>query len=441
MWAAATGQEPQRPAPNDNYWYELRGAGSASGQDVTPKTAIQHATVYACIRVLADTIASLPMIVYKRRADGGKERLLDHPLYNVLHNRANDWQTSFRWREMVMAHLGLRGNSVSYLADGGRGFPAQMIPLHPDRLMVRQDPETLRLTYHYSPKRGPRVVYVAEEVLHLRGLADDGYIGLSPIQMQRETIGAALGSADYGARFWANDARPGLTFTHPGKLGEEAYERLKENVRSSWSGANRHRPAVLEEGMKPEQIGLANKESQFLEARGFSRTEIAAMFRVPPHMVGDLSRATFSNIEHQAIAFVMHTIRPWAVRLEQEINEHPALLGGQDGVFVELLLDGLLRGDIVSRYDAYNKGRTGGWLSVNEIRAKEGMNPIENGDVYLQPMNMSEPGAGTDKKRPPPPNAEGNDDDGDDEEEASDGRSLRLEIISGSERTGTDDAD
>jgi hypothetical protein len=226
-------------------------------------------------------------------------------------------------------------------------------------------------------------------VWHLRGLSSDGLVGLSPIQLMRQAIGLGMATEEFGARFFGNDARPGGVLQHPGVLGNEAFERLQSSWETRHGGlSNSHRVAILEEGMQYSQIGIPPEDAQFLETRKFQVTEIARAFRVPPHMLADLERATFSNIEHQSIEFVVHSIRPWLVRWEQSIQQQLMLDRDRQKYFAEFVVDGLLRGDTVSRYQAYATGRQNGWLSANDIRTLENMNPVDGGDIYLVPLNM-----------------------------------------------------
>ena len=257
--------------------------------------------------------------------------------------------------------------------------------------------------------------------MHLRGLSDDGVVGLSPIAQQRESIGMGLAALDYGARFFKNDARPGGFFKLPGAMTEEQEKSFRESWTTAQSGANRHRPAIMKNGMDWVPITVSQEDAQFIETRKLSRSEIAAIFRVPPHLIGDLERSTFSNIEHQSIDFVVHTIRPWLVRWEQQLAA--ALLPDDNEYFIEFMVDGLLRGDIASRYAAYAVGINWGWLSPNEVRAFENLNGREGGDIYLQPTNMAPSGSMPGNPAQPKP-------DKPKEEDAS-APTRKLEVVHG----------
>lgn len=399
LWRAAqlAGAHPRDPLIAE--WF---GAASRtkSGAWVTPDTALQVAAVYACVRVLAETVASLPLIVYRRLDGGAKERDPEHPLYRLLHDQPNRWQTAAEWREQMMAHLLLRGNAYNEIISSGRRAIDALIPLDPRRVtpvLVAPDGTVLRelrsdaqLVYWLEGERGGPRVLLSTEVLHFRGLASNGLVGLSPIELHRETIGLALAAQEFGARFFQNDARPGGLVKIPGTFkDEEAIKRFRDKWSEAHAGANRGRPAVLEGGAEWVEVGMSNEDAQFLETRNYQTVDIARIYRVPPHMIGDLSRATFSNIEHQAIEFVRHTMVPWLVRLEQAMTRDLFQVAEWRRTHsVEFLADGLLRGDTISRFRAYSIARQWGWMSANDVRRKENENPIEGGDLYLSPMNM-----------------------------------------------------
>lgn len=373
------------------------GAQSATGIQVTSESARRIAAVWCAVRILSESVASLPVFVYQRSDDGkGKERKTSNPLHRLLHDQPNIWQTSFEWREMMQGHLALRGNAYAEIVYDRRGSITALIPRHPDRMRVfdisQEQIGEQPLIYQYTPVTGPVRYLFADEVLHVKGLSDDGLVGLSPIQEFRETLGLSLGTETYAAKFFGNYANPGGVLSHPKSLTKDAQKRLREQWEQRHTGLdNVNKVAVLEEGLTWTQVGVNPEDSQLLESRKFSVTEIARIFRVPPHMLADLDRATFSNIEQQAIEFVVHTLRPWLVRWEQRLAL--ALLTPKErasGLFIEFNVDGLLRGDIKSRYGAYAVGRQWGWLSPNDVRALENMNPRTDvgGDAYHEPLNM-----------------------------------------------------
>lgn len=377
---------PRKATTTDKVLAEiLRGATSASGANVTSESAMRVAAVYSCVRVISETVASLPLHVYKR-LDNGKERAPTHPLYRLLYREPNPWQTSMEFREMMQAHLCLRGNAYAIVSWNGDRIVRELIPVHPDRVEVTQRPD-MSLVYEIRGAGGGKVAFPQDEILHLRGLSSDGVCGRSVLADAREAIGVAMSTQEYAGRLFANDATPGVVLKHPTRLGPETAKALKASWDSAFGGsANARRTAVLEEGMTIERLSMTSDDSQFLETRKFTRSELAGIFRVPPHLIGDLDRATFSNIEHMGIDFVTHCIRPWLVRWEQALSK--ALIVAPDTYFPEFNVDALLRGDIKSRYEAYAVGRNWGWLSANDIRALENLNPIEQGDEYLHPLNM-----------------------------------------------------
>lgn len=387
--------EEQRSTPAYLAAMMAGGNPTAAGVSVSEESAMRTSTVYACVRVLAETIASLPLITYCRTSNG-KERATNHKLYSILHDQPNSELTSFEFREAMMACVLLWGNAYAEIETNQRGDVLGLWPLMPGMMQVmRTHParEGARgqLYYHYQLPDGKYQDLVPYQVMHIRGLSFNGLVGLSPIQLSRQAIGLALATEEFGARFFGNGARPGVYLEHPGKLGDKAYERLLGSWNTTHQGlANSHRATILEEGMKLETVGIPPEDAQFLETRNFQVEEIARIFRVPLHLVGDLRRATFSNIEHSSIDFAVHSIRPWAVRLEQAIRRD--LIGPLEraSITAEFQMDGLLRGDLPSRYTAYAQGRQGGWLSVNDIRRLENMNEIEEGDVYLEPLNMKD---------------------------------------------------
>ena len=361
---------------------------SGSGKSVTVQSAIQLSTVYACVRVISETIASLPLGIYETVNDGN-EKATDHPLYRLLHDEPNSEMTSFVFREVMLAHLLLYGNSYSQIIRSGKNQVIGLYPLLPDHMDVDRDSKG-NLTYTYTTSDGKTVSIKPRDVLHIPGLGFDGVMGYSPIALEKNAIGLGIASEEYGSKFFSNGARPSGILTHPNTVKNP--KALRESWNSAYGGSsNSNRVAILEEGMKFEPIAIPNNEAQFLETRKFQVDEICRIFRVPPHLVGNLEHATFSNIEHQSIDFAVHTIRPWLVRIEQAMNR--ALLSEQEKgrFFVQFNIDGLMRGDYKSRMEGYAIGRQNGWLSANDIRALENQNPIpadQGGDAYLVNGNM-----------------------------------------------------
>lgn len=364
---------------------------TAGLQAPTVDSAMTMPAVYACVRVLAETIASLPLITYRTRPDGGRERAGGLPLATLLGRQPNPEQTSFELEELLTAHCAQWGNAYAFLDLNQRGQVTALWPMRPDRMTpVRRNGE---LKYLYRTEEGQTITLPAWQVHHRRGLSSDGIVGYSPLRVAMLAVALGMATEEFGARFFSNGARPGLIITHPGTLKDAVYERLKASWRDEHQGvANAHRTKILEEGMKAEQIGIPPEEAQFLQTRTFQAQEIARIFRMPPHKIGLLENATFSNIEHQAIEFVTDTIRPWLRRFEQAMGRDLLTESERQTLYMEYLVEGLLRGDTVSRYQSYAVGRQWGWLAVNDIRRLENMEPIDDGDVYLQPLNMVQAG-------------------------------------------------
>lgn len=371
--------------------------GTTAGKMVNERTAMQTTAVYACVRILAEAIAGLPLHVYRYRSDGGKERIPFHPLYHLLHDEPNPEMTSFVFRETLMSHLLLWGNAYAQVVRNGRGQAIALYPLLPNKMEVsRASNGELVYTYYrdvdesgINPKGG-YVTFRKDEVLHIPGLGFDGLIGYSPIAMAKNAIGISLATEEYGAAFFANGANPGGVLEHPGVIKD--IQRVKDSWNSAYQGSgNAHKVAVLEEGMKFQAIGIPPEQAQFLETRKFQINEIARIFRVPPHMVGDLEKSSFSNIEQQSLEFVKYTLDPWVVRWEQSLQQALLLPSEKTTLFIKFNLDGLLRGDYQSRMNGYATGRQNGWMSANDIRELEDMNRIpveEGGDLYLVNGNM-----------------------------------------------------
>lgn len=369
-------------------WSFLFG-GTTSGKAVNERTAMQTSAVYACVRILAESVAGLPLHVYERTANGSKSTKPSHPLYRLLHDEPNREMTSFVFRETLMSHLLLWGNAYAQIIRGGRGFPIALYPLLPDRMAVDRN-ESGELVYTYQSDKG-QVKLRRENVLHIPGLGFDGLIGYSPIAMAKNAVGLALATEDYGATFFANGANPGGVLEHPGVIKPEQADRLRESWQSQFGGANAHKVAVLEEGLKFHQMSIPPEQAQFLETRKFQINEIARIFRVPPHMVGDLEKSSFSNIEQQSLEFVKYTLDPWVVRWEQSLQQALILPSEKATIFIKFNLDGLLRGDYQSRMQGYSTGIQNGFMSVNDVRGLEDMNLLtaeEGGDLHFVNGNM-----------------------------------------------------
>lgn len=370
---------------------------TTSGKNVNEMTALQTTAVYACVRILAEAIASLPIHVY-RHTDEGKEQDVNHQLYYLLHDEPNPDMTSFVFRETLMSHLLIWGNAYAQIIRDGRGQVLALYPLLPDRVTVKRDDRgELYYVYQRSEEDNPNfkdkgnIILKKSEVLHVPGLGFDGLIGYSPIAMAKNAVGMTLATEEYGASFFANGANPGGVLEHPGILKDPS--KVRESWNQVYQGTNNsHKVAVLEEGMSYKTIGIPPNEAQFLETRKFQINEIARLYRIPPHMVGDLEKSSFSNIEQQSLEFVKYTLDPWVVRFEQAFQKALLLPDEKKTYFIKFNLEGLLRGDYQSRMNGYAIGRQNGWLSTNDIRRLEDMNPLskeEGGDLYLINGNMT----------------------------------------------------
>ncbi|MBZ2051925.1 phage portal protein [Streptococcus sanguinis] len=394
------GLKRQRGEPKNKYEgndFSLLFGRTTSGKTVNERTALQTTAVYACVRILSETIASLPLHVY-RYTEGGKAKDTEHVLYTLLHDEPNPDMTSFVFRETLMSHLLIWGNAYSQILRDRSGQVIGLYPLLPDQMSVhRSEKGKLYYVYNRYEEDNPNfqekgsIVLSQEEVLHIPGLGFDGLIGYSPIALAKNAVGMTLACEEYGASFFGNGANPGGVLEHPGILKDPG------KVRDSWNAVyqgtrNAHKVAVLEEGMSYKQIGIPPEEAQFLETRKFQINEIARLFRIPPHMVGDLEKSSFSNIEQQSLEFVKYTLDPWVVRFEQAFKKSLLLPEEKKTHFIKFNVDGLLRGDYQSRMNGYAIGRQNGWLSTNDIRKLEELNPIpseEGGDLYLINGNMT----------------------------------------------------
>lgn len=380
--------------PGNSYMFRL--GSSTSGAMVNQRSAMQISAVYACVRVLAESIAGLPLHVYQCGKNGSREKAADHPLYFLLHDEPNPEMTSFVFRETLMTHLLLWGNAYAQIIRDGRGAVVALYPLMPDRMRVDRD-ENGQIYYRYQlgadeshlDKAGT-VDLSPKDVLHIPALGFDGLVGYSPIAMARNSIGMAIACEDFGSSFFRNGAAPSGVLEHPGVLKNP--EKLRGAWEAQYGGSrNSGRVAVLEEGMKFNPIAIPPEQAQFLETRKFQVDEIARIFHVPPHMIGDLERSTFSNIEQQSLEFVKYTLNPWVCRWEQALTRSLLSPKEKREYSIKFNVDGLLRGDYQSRMNGYAVGRQNGWMSANDIRKLENMDKIseeQGGDLYLVNGNM-----------------------------------------------------
>ena len=389
-----TRDAPQNRTSGSSYSFFMGSA--ASGKHVNERTSMQMTAVYSCVRILSEAVASLPLNVYRYTDSGGKEKAIDHTLYRLLHDEPNPEMSSFIFRETLMTHLLLWGNAYAQIIRNGKGEVVALYPLMPDRMSVDRD-KNGRLYYKYTksnddaPTMENGSVYLdPSDVLHVPGLGFDGLVGYSPIAMAKNAIGLAIAAEEYGSKFYANGAAPSGVLEHPGTLKDP--ERVRNSWNSTFGGSsNSHKIAVLEEGMKYTPISISPNEAQFLETRKFQINEIARIFRVPPHMVGDLEKSSFSNIEQQSLEFVKYTLDPWVIRWEQALYRSLLTEEEKKELFFKFNVEGLLRGDYASRMNGYATARQNGWMSANDIRELEDLDRIPEelgGDLYLVNGNM-----------------------------------------------------
>ena len=378
--------------------YSFMFGRSAAGQSVNERSAMQMSAVYACVRILAESIASLPLHFYQYNDAGGKEKAVNHPLYWLLHDEPNPEMSSFSFRETLMTHLLLWGNAYAQIIRNGRGEVIALYPLMPDRMTVDRDARG-RIYYEYARSESDAntlgkkssVILSPEDVFHIPGLGFDGLVGYSPIAMAKQAIGMGLACDEYGASFYQNGAQPGGVLEHPNVLKDP--KRVRESWNAIYQGSkNAHRIAVLEEGMTYKPITISPEQAQFLETRKFQIDEIARIFRVPPHMIGDLEKSSFSNIEQQSLEFVKYTLAPWISRWEQAIQRSLLLMSERTRYFARFNVEGLLRGDYQSRMNGYAVACQNGWMSANDIRELESLDMIpdeQGGNLYLINGNMT----------------------------------------------------
>lgn len=387
--------------PAHPFWYTdpasgfVYGGPTASGTYVTADTAMRATAVARCVRLISGIVARVPLKVYRALENDGREQARQHPLWRTLHDRPNDQQTSFEFREQMQAALLLRGNAYARIVPGARGAVAgQLLPLHPDCVTPRPKGYLGRSTVSYEyrvPDTMQTETYLQEEVFHLRSMPSwrAGLVGLNPIEYHRETIGLAMAEEEYGARMFSNGAQFSGVLEHPNQLKPAARKNIEDSIAERHTGLrNQWRVFIAEEGMKWKQMSMRARDAQYLESRQFQIAEIARIFGVPPHMIADVAGSTSwgTGIEQQVIGFVTMTISYWLGLWEQAIARD--LILEDDPHFAEFVIEGLLRGDIKTRYEAYSIAINTGFMSRNEVRVKESMNQEEGLDEFLQPLNM-----------------------------------------------------
>lgn len=357
--------------------------------------AMKYTAVFSCVRVLGETAASVPVMLYRKKPDGDRETSTDLALYDILHNRPNDEMSPFNFKEMCMAALNLGGNSVSERLVDRSGNLVGLYPYQWQQVAIDRDPATKRLQYKISSStRTVAKTLYRNEVFHIPGMSLDGIVGLSPISYAASAIRLGTSYEQFGVNLYQNGAFPSGAFSFEGILSDPAFQRLKTDLDQNYTGLRKTgKPMLLEQNGKFTPFIINPADAQLIENKKFQIEDIARIYRMPLHLIQNLDRATNNNIEHQSLEFVMYTMLPWFKRWEENINMQlltPA--ERRAGYYVEFKIDGLLRGDAKSRAESYALGRQWGWLSVNDIRRLENLSPIPNGDIYLEPMNMIEAG-------------------------------------------------
>ena len=383
--------DTSKPAAHDDRWYSpILESFRAAQMNVTPETAVGTTAVYACVAAISQIIGSLPLVVYEKQSNGGRRRAAESSFYRLFTVSPNGWMTPGEWVEVALVHMLMRGNAYNYIVRDRANRVAQLVPLNPQRMTVVQAGGVIDYLYEMQDGRTERLP--AADVLHLRCGLSDGVVGRSPITVARQSIGITIASEKFASRLFDNHAMIPGVLSHPTELDDEAYERIRDNWKKSYTGLdNAFKVAILEEGMTYQPVALSGQDAQFVEQRRFQLEEAARLFRVPPHIVGDLSRATFSNIEHQAISFVVYSLSYYFRRIEQTLlmRFFAAPVNGRE-LYAEFLLDALLRGDIKTRQESQEIMRRNGVLSANEWRKMENLPPTDDGtgDKFLVPMNM-----------------------------------------------------
>jgi HK97 family phage portal protein len=395
-WRVFKNQAPPAPYGIGDFTNDIRnylsGTPTLSGTRVNEETAMRFITVFSCVRVLAETLGSLPCQVYRENTSGKRDKVRDHRVWHLLHNNPNDEMTSQTWIETLMGHVASSGNCYSILTPNGRGEVMDAYPLDWHTITPRRNKETERLEYALKQEGGKEELFQPERVLHIPGLGFDGLRGYSPIAMAREAIGLGLAATEFAAKFYSQGVNVSGVLVHPGELSLEAQDRLRASFETRSSGmANIHRPLVLEEGMKWERASMPLEDAQLLETRKFTRDELCGLFRVPPHMIANLEKATFSNVEHLSLEFVKYTMLPWITRFERAMTWK--LFTRQEreqGFYIKFNVEGLLRGDYLSRQQGLHLMRQDGVINADEWRALEEWNPIPDGSGqhYLVNGNM-----------------------------------------------------
>jgi HK97 family phage portal protein len=396
--AGLFGYQKRSGASNPSQWlidWVNGGAEVSSGATVNENIALKYTPFWAAVRVISGTISALPFLVYKR-TDDGKERINTHPIYKLLHDRPNEYMDAITFIESRQAHVLTYGNGYAEIQRDGGGRPVALWPLLPNRTERKIDKAGTPY-YEVRLPTGGAVNLPDANVLHVKGLGFDGYSGYNVVQYHKEAIGYGIAVKEFGARFFGNGANAQGILEHPENLSKPAQDRLRESFEKDNQGLSKaHRLMILEEGMKWSKTGIDPEQAQALETQKYTVDDCSRIFNIPPHKLASMERATFSNIEEQNLEFITQTMLYWFRKWEQECNYKLLMPSEQSSLFCEILVDGLLRGNIAARSTSYATGRQWGYYSINDIRRMENLNPIgPEGDLYLDPLNMKPAGAVT----------------------------------------------
>jgi HK97 family phage portal protein len=365
---------------------------TADNSTIDANTAMSFTAVFACNRVLSETLASCPIFLYEKDSKGNRVQVTDAPEYQLMHYTPNPEMTPGQFKETGMSNMNLGGNFIAQKVFNLHGDLLELRPILWNRVRIDIDKDTGKLLYFIDGKTEPKT---RDEILHIPGLTLDGYIGVTPLTYAALTIDIGLSQDKFERNFYLNRASTSGIFQYPNELGDEAFKRLKKDIKKNYTGlSNAGVPMILEGGGQFKEVTMKLTDAQFLESKRFRIEDVCRIFRIPLHLVQDLTRSTNNNIEHQSLEFIVYTMLPWFKRWEENLNLQ--LLSNESkrkNRYFEFKVDALLRGDAQTRASAYAQGRQWGWLSVNDIRRLENMDPIENGDIYLQPLNMSEAGS------------------------------------------------
>ena len=380
---------PSDVSPMSDYWYTPYGQKSTyTGKIVSEVTAMNVSAFYAGVRLISETMGMLPVFIYRRLGGSAKEKFLGHPLQDILHTRPNKYQDSMQWHEMMTSHAIMWGNGYSEIIPGRRGLADQLIPLNPQRMKVRLDEGQLK--YDYLMQNGEKKTYLQDYIFHLKGFGY-GFMGISLLTAMQETLGIALATEEHAGRYFGNAAVPSGIVEHPGTMSGPAQENFKKGFNEDYAGVTtHHKVMVLEEGMTWKQMSVSNRNSQFLESRKYHVNDIARWLRLPPHLIGDLEKATFDNITEQDLEFVKYAMLPWIKRFEHA--HQTQLIVAPQTFFAEYNLDALLRADYTTRMEGHAIGINNGIINPNEARELENRNPYPGGEKFRTPLNMTTTG-------------------------------------------------